>query len=94
MPGQGRQPVTAGSGLPRGLGLALVRQAVRRNGGTIAIGQSADGGAEFTVRLPIRERGTALPTPERGGALSTPERGTALPSQLPSQGRGAAEVGA
>ncbi|MEU8570685.1 histidine kinase [Streptomyces pathocidini] len=81
-PGQGRQPVTTGSGLPRGrgLGLALVRQAVRRNGGTIALGQSADGGAEFTVRLPIREGGGALPTQERGAAFGT--------------AGGAAEVGA
>ncbi|MGP3925627.1 sensor histidine kinase [Streptomyces sp. 8N616] len=38
----------------RGLGLALVRQAVRRNGGTIRLDHSADGGAEFTVRLPLR----------------------------------------
>ncbi|MGP3948193.1 sensor histidine kinase [Streptomyces sp. 7N604] len=37
----------------RGLGLALVRQAVRRNGGTIQLDHSADGGAEFTVRLPL-----------------------------------------
>ncbi|MGD3105827.1 sensor histidine kinase [Streptomyces sp. YGL11-2] len=38
----------------RGLGLALVRQAVRRNGGTIVLGRGPDGGARFTVRLPLR----------------------------------------
>jgi signal transduction histidine kinase len=38
----------------RGLGLALVRQAVRRGGGTIELGRSSEGGAEFTVRLPLR----------------------------------------
>ncbi|MFG2192760.1 ATP-binding protein [Streptomyces sp. NPDC048639] len=43
----------AGLGPGRGLGLALVRQAVRRNAGTITLGRSADGGAEFTVRLPL-----------------------------------------
>ncbi|WP_069170633.1 sensor histidine kinase [Streptomyces griseus] len=43
-------------GAGRGLGLALVRQAVHRNGGTVALGRSADGGAEFTVRLPLAGR--------------------------------------
>ncbi|WP_327190624.1 sensor histidine kinase [Streptomyces xinghaiensis] len=46
----------------RGIGLALVRQAVRRNGGTIEAAPAdgrgggtagGDGGAEFTVRLPL-----------------------------------------
>jgi two-component system, CitB family, sensor kinase len=36
----------------RGLGLALVRQAVRRNHGTIEVGDAPAGGAVFTVRLP------------------------------------------
>ncbi|MET8676766.1 sensor histidine kinase [Streptomyces sp. NPDC004647] len=44
-----------GLGQGRGLGLALVRQAVRRNGGTIELARAAEGGAEFTVRLPLRE---------------------------------------
>jgi two-component system, CitB family, sensor kinase len=35
----------------RGLGLALVRQAVRRNEGTIDVDASPEGGAVFTVRL-------------------------------------------
>ncbi|UCM87034.1 sensor histidine kinase [Streptomyces marincola] len=37
----------------RGLGLALVRQAVRRHGGTIGTARAPGGGAEFTVRLPL-----------------------------------------
>ncbi|WP_431774948.1 sensor histidine kinase [Streptomyces cucumeris] len=37
----------------RGLGLALVQQAVRRNTGTVAVSTGKDGGAEFTVRLPL-----------------------------------------
>lgn len=51
-----------------GLGLAIVRQTVHRNGGTIALGRSPEGGAEFTVRLPIRPA-TGAPggTPEEGG---------------------------
>ncbi|MEW1545386.1 sensor histidine kinase [Streptomyces tsukubensis] len=42
---------TRGSG--RGLGLALVRQAVHRAGGTIELGTGPDGGAQFTVKLPL-----------------------------------------
>ncbi|GAA1091913.1 sensor histidine kinase [Streptomyces javensis] len=37
----------------RGLGLALVQQAVRRNAGTVEVTASPDGGAEFTARLPL-----------------------------------------
>ncbi|WP_031089753.1 sensor histidine kinase, partial [Streptomyces sp. NRRL WC-3549] len=40
---------TRGTG--RGLGLALVRQAAHRNGGTVALDRSEEGGARFTVRL-------------------------------------------
>ncbi|MFJ5546511.1 ATP-binding protein [Streptomyces sp. NPDC093225] len=45
----------SGKGPGRGLGLALVRQTVRRHGGSVAAGRAAHGGAEFTVRLPLRE---------------------------------------
>ncbi|WP_245661452.1 ATP-binding protein [Streptomyces varsoviensis] len=39
----------------RGLGLALVRQAARRNGGDVSVAPaSAAGGAQFTVSLPLR----------------------------------------
>ncbi|MER7000274.1 sensor histidine kinase [Streptomyces sp. NPDC000410] len=38
----------------RGLGLALVRQAAHRNRGTVEMTQVPGGGAEFTVRLPLR----------------------------------------
>ncbi|MCK7627654.1 ATP-binding protein [Streptomyces sp. RS10V-4] len=43
----------AGAGTARGLGLALVRQAVHRHGGTIALDRGPAGGARFTVRLPL-----------------------------------------
>ncbi|MGW4203795.1 sensor histidine kinase [Streptomyces sp. NPDC004726] len=43
---------TRGTG--RGLGLALVRQAAHRGGGTVTLAEGPDGGAEFTVRLPLR----------------------------------------
>ncbi|WEH35975.1 ATP-binding protein [Streptomyces sp. AM 4-1-1] len=52
---------TRGAG--RGLGLALVRQAAHRNGGTVSLGQGPDGGARFTVRLPLSSRTTAARTP-------------------------------
>ncbi|MDN3024945.1 sensor histidine kinase [Streptomyces sp. S.PB5] len=38
----------------RGLGLALVRQAVARHAGTLTVSEAAGGGAEFEVRLPLR----------------------------------------
>ncbi|MFI0149692.1 sensor histidine kinase [Streptomyces lydicus] len=43
---------TTGHG--HGLGLALVQQAVGRNGGTVALDPAPEGGARFTVRLPLR----------------------------------------
>ncbi|MYT77190.1 Sensor histidine kinase regulating citrate/malate metabolism [Streptomyces sp. MnatMP-M77] len=48
---------THGSG--RGLGLALVRQAAYRNGGTVELDAGPDGGARFTVRLPLGDRTAA-----------------------------------
>ncbi|MFJ5222159.1 ATP-binding protein [Streptomyces sp. NPDC088400] len=40
----------------RGLGLALVRQAVHRAHGTVRLTRGPEGGAEFTVRLPLGNR--------------------------------------
>ncbi|MEV5886761.1 sensor histidine kinase [Streptomyces sp. NPDC052020] len=37
----------------RGLGLALVRQAVHRHGGALSVAEAAEGGAVFEVRLPL-----------------------------------------
>ncbi|KAK1182233.1 ATP-binding protein [Streptomyces sp. NBS 14/10] len=45
----------------RGLGLALVQQAVRRNSGTVEVSRTPDGGAEFTVRMPLTEAALAEP---------------------------------
>ncbi|MEU0677123.1 sensor histidine kinase [Streptomyces sp. NPDC006172] len=59
----------------RGLGLALVRQAVTRHEGALSVaasgdggagGDGGDGGAEFTVRLPLRSTAGAART--SGGA--------------------------
>jgi two-component system sensor histidine kinase GlrK len=49
-----------------GLGLAIVREYVGAHGGTVAVGDRADGrrGARFSVRLPVSEA-QAASTPER-----------------------------
>ncbi len=59
----------------RGLGLALVRQAVRRHGGTLTVAEAEGGGARFEARLPLGDagRGTATPAtvagrPDSGGS--------------------------
>ncbi|MFF7793884.1 ATP-binding protein [Streptomyces sp. NPDC007991] len=41
----------------RGLGLALVRQAVQRHEGALSVSEAEGGGAEFEVRLPLKESG-------------------------------------
>ncbi|MEU9631722.1 sensor histidine kinase [Streptomyces luteogriseus] len=43
----------------RGLGLALVRQAAQRHEGSLTVAEADGGGAEFEVRLPLRECGAA-----------------------------------
>ncbi|MFE3599248.1 ATP-binding protein [Streptomyces sp. NPDC059142] len=48
----------------RGLGLGLVRQAVHRARGTVELARGAEGGAEFTVRLPLG------PRPDRPGGAA------------------------
>jgi sensor histidine kinase regulating citrate/malate metabolism len=42
-----------------GLGLALVDQAARRAGGTVGLASTPGGGADFTVRLPLRQKAPA-----------------------------------
>ncbi|WP_328473623.1 sensor histidine kinase [Streptomyces sp. NBC_00448] len=49
--GWSTKPAPAGG---RGLGLALARQAVTRNGGTLTLTAGPEGGAVFTARLPLR----------------------------------------
>jgi signal transduction histidine kinase len=49
-----------------GLGLAIARDFVTLHGGTIAIGDAPEGGALFTVTLPVEApKGTELTGPER-----------------------------
>ncbi|WP_329455563.1 sensor histidine kinase [Streptomyces sp. NBC_01497] len=54
------------NGPGRGLGLALVRQAVHRARGSVEVSQGDDGGAEFTVRLPLTAAGPATGADECG----------------------------
>ncbi|MCQ4214485.1 sensor histidine kinase [Streptomyces longispororuber] len=51
----------------RGLGLALVRQAVARGGGTLELAGAAEGGAVFTVALPLG----AVPSPRTAPDATT-----------------------
>ena len=44
-----------GIDIPRGVGLALVRDTVRRRGGTVSVGSAELGGARFHVTLPARD---------------------------------------
>ncbi|MGQ4382965.1 sensor histidine kinase [Streptomyces sp. SAS_270] len=58
----------------RGLGLALVRQAVARHDGTLTVAEAAGGGAEFAVRLPLSTVGAGRPPvpPSGDGATAAP----------------------
>ncbi|GAB2858558.1 sensor histidine kinase [Streptomyces deserti] len=55
----------------RGLGLALVRQAATRHGGSLTVAEAEGGGAEFEVRLPLRGAAVAR------GTISADTAGTA-----------------
>ncbi|MCT2592487.1 sensor histidine kinase [Streptomyces sp. N2-109] len=51
----------------RGLGLALVRQTAGRHRGTVRLDEAQGGGAEFTVRLPLRTEAPPTPSAQVGG---------------------------
>ncbi|MDX3248947.1 sensor histidine kinase [Streptomyces sp. ME18-1-4] len=62
----------------RGLGLALVRQAVHRHDGTLSVAEAEGGGAEFTVSLPLRASsasGTSGSASASGSASTSGGRG-------------------
>ncbi|GAA0910046.1 HAMP domain-containing sensor histidine kinase [Streptomyces thermoalcalitolerans] len=54
-----------------GLGLAIVRDVVRRHGGDITVGEAPSGGALFEVRLPMSENHRAAQEPS--GTVVRPE---------------------
>ncbi|MEU1535746.1 sensor histidine kinase [Streptomyces fagopyri] len=61
----------------RGLGLALVRQAVNRHDGTLTVTEAAGGGAEFEVRLPLPAAAGGVP----GSGAATPRSPAPEPVQ-------------
>lgn len=58
----------------RGLGLALVGQAARRCGGSVALDRAPGGGARFTVRLPLRQSAGAAEAAAEAGAAEAGAR--------------------
>jgi signal transduction histidine kinase len=46
------QPYYTEKGDGTGLGLAIVRQTIEQHGGSIAVGETAGGGATFHIRFP------------------------------------------
>jgi len=61
----------------RGLGLALARQAVHRQDGTLSVAEAAGGGAEFEVRLPLSTTRTPAPPTKPTKAAVPPVPGGA-----------------
>ncbi|NED24558.1 hypothetical protein G3I37_06555, partial [Streptomyces anulatus] len=62
------------------LGLALVRQAAHRNGGTVELDRGPDGGARFTVRLPLPARTPGSRPASGAGSTPGSTPGTTSPS--------------
>ncbi|MFE0326650.1 ATP-binding protein [Streptomyces sp. NPDC058960] len=67
--GWSTKPATAPGG--RGLGLALVRQTVRRHDGTLTVSEGPGGGAEFEARVPLPTVGAAIAAPRTSPAAET-----------------------
>ncbi|MFI7298482.1 ATP-binding protein [Streptomyces sp. NPDC050121] len=59
----------------RGLGLALVRQAVHRHDGTLSVAEAEGGGAEFTVSLPLRASSASGTSGSASASGSAPTSG-------------------
>ncbi|MFI8913647.1 ATP-binding protein [Streptomyces sp. NPDC053513] len=86
----GRGWSTRGPG--RGLGLALVGQAVSRASGTLHLTDAEEGGAQFTVRLPLRrETGTETGT-GFSGTSRAPEAAEPPEAVEASKAAGAADA--
>lgn len=81
----------SGKGEGRGLGLALVRQVAHRHGGLVDAVPGPDGGAEFTVSLPLSAGPGAVcgaePTPEPPSAAEPDGGGPEGRPRIPRQRR-------
>ena len=53
------EPYVSGKEGGTGLGLAMVRSIVEEHGGTIAVADGPDGGAQFQIRLPVTQQNTS-----------------------------------
>ncbi|MGY0491688.1 sensor histidine kinase [Streptomyces sp. WG-D5] len=79
--GWSTKPSAAAGG--RGLGLALVRQALARCGGVLELGRAVGGGAEFTVRVPRHASGAGQP-PQAPAAIEQRGSGRSPVAATPS----------
>ncbi|MEU4267149.1 sensor histidine kinase [Streptomyces sp. NPDC026092] len=71
-------------GPARGLGLALVRQAATRASGTVTLTDTPEGGAEFTVRLPLTPTTDAVADADAGaGPAARPPAPRTEPEPVP-----------
>lgn len=67
-----------------GLGLAIAREFVELQGGTIAVDNRAEGGAQFTVELPLAAPATALVRTSDDALAQTEEIANSLVEELRS----------
>ena len=55
-----------------GLGLSIVRQVAQQHRGSVSVENAPDGGAIFTLRLPLAAESTSEPADSRSGRLGDP----------------------
>ncbi|MCO5315557.1 MAG: HAMP domain-containing histidine kinase [Solirubrobacterales bacterium] len=70
---RGVGPLDRAGGKGTGLGLAIVKAIAERHGGTVSVGDSPIGGAEFTVALPLATRNGSVDGGSQTGRKSLGE---------------------